>query len=110
MEKTKQHIVFKIIAALVVIALLIPTTIKLFHSFEHHKHTSCENRDIANFHKCEMDCPFFKYNFQQYDLKSENYKARLYTLNNLNISPLKDYFFYNHLVLPFSLRGPPTLV
>lgn len=110
MEIQQRHIAFRIVSALIVVILLIPTGIKLAHVFEHQDHPICSKIDTANFHECEVDCVLLKYNLQQHDLKSQNYSISFYLINNFD-TPSSTYdFFYNHRVLSFSLRGPPVLV
>ncbi len=92
------------------VTLFAPTFVKLVHSFEPHEHTLCEMRDNDNFHECEVDCPLYKYNFQQYDIKSIHFNIDFCYSNNFDIPSLEYHYFHNHSVLSFSLRGPPTLV
>ncbi len=109
MDIPQRHIAFRIVSALIVVVLLIPIAIKLAHSFEHETHTACGKVDTANFHECEVDCVFFKYNLQQHYLKYQNYNLSIYLTHSFE-TPLTVYdFFYEHRVLTFSLRGPPTL-
>ncbi|GGD12230.1 hypothetical protein GCM10011368_12790 [Hyunsoonleella pacifica] len=111
MEVNRKHIAFRIISTLIVVTLLFPTIIKLVHTLEeHHEHTFCEKRDSANLHECEIDCPIFKYNLQQYYIKSSNYNVDFCFSDNFEIPSLGYHFFNNYRVLSFSLRGPPALV
>ncbi len=110
MQELKKHIVFKIVSTLIVLILLAPATIKLVHSFEHHEHNLCEKTDVPNFHKCELDCTFYKYNLQQYCLKTQNYNLSIFLVNNFEIPSSTYQFFYSSYVLSGSLRGPPVLV
>ncbi len=110
MEKQQRHIIFRIVSTLIVVILLIPSGIKLIHVFEHENHPQCSNIDTDNFHECEVDCVLLKYSLQHHNLKSQNYNISIYLINNFEIPSATYGFFYNHRVLSFSLRGPPTLV
>ncbi len=111
MEVQRRHIALRVASALIVLILLIPTSIKLVHVFEHQDHSAlCDKSQNANFHECEIDCDFLKYNLQHYNFKSQDYTINFNVINNFEIPRLTYDFFYNHRVLAFSLRGPPILV
>ncbi len=80
------------------------------HTIEHQDHALCGKSDTPNFHECELDCVFLKYNLQQCFSKSQNYNLNIQLVNNFEIPALTYQFFYGHRILSFSLRGPPILV
>lgn len=100
----------RIFATLLVALLLMPSVIKFAHIFEHHDHTLCEINDSENFHECEVDCPFLKFNLHQYYLNEQDYDIFYLSFNNFEVQTSIYYFFYNNKKLSFSLRAPPLVL
>ncbi|MDG1728693.1 MAG: hypothetical protein P8K68_06835 [Algibacter sp.] len=110
MKPIKEHIVFRLLTALLVITLLVPTAVKLAHVFEHHNHKVCLGEDITHIHEVDLDCEFQKFSRTHHFQLSEEF----YELFQIP-SPTRTYhltykFLNNHRPLSFSLRGPPVLV
>lgn len=110
MKEPKKHIVLRFASILIIALLLAPIGLKVIHIFEHEGHHACAETDTPNFHECETDCVFLKYNIQHHYIKHQNYNIVIPIEHNFNVIASKYAFFYNHRVLSFSLRGPPTLV
>ena len=110
MNFTKEHIVFKILTILLVVTLLVPSTVKLAHVFEHHKHEVCEGGDNTHIHKVDLDCEFQKFNTTHHYQLSLKFDKLFQILSYTRIYNLTYKFLNNHRPLSFSLRGPPVLV
>ncbi|PWH81521.1 hypothetical protein DIS18_14670 [Algibacter marinivivus] len=110
MTLNKEHIAFRLLTFLLVSALLIPSTVKLIHVFEHHEHVVCIGDDSTHIHKVDLDCEFQKFQITNYFTPVlSNYDSTVvdYTYK---VSYLTYKFLNNHRPLSFSLRGPPVLV
>lgn len=110
MNKKKLHTGFKVIATILIVAILLPTGVKLAHHFNHHKHKVCDGFSETHFHSIDLDCEFYKFKLT---------KELHFNLHNFTIteSVVNSYFIKTLHVLPythqhsyFSLRAPPTSV
>lgn len=101
---------FRVLSGLIALALIIPTGVKLLHSFEHQEHDLCSSEIGENLHKCEFDCSFLKYNLQQYYFKTYDFNVIDYSRDNFEIQTLIYNITYNPEILVISLRAPPVLV
>lgn len=110
MNLNKEHIAFRLLTFLLISALLIPSTVKLIHVFEHHEHVVCIGDDSTHIHKVDLDCEFQKFqitthffhSFYNYDSSIVNHSSKTKFLTYKFLSDYKS--------LSFSLRGPPVLV
>lgn len=92
------------------LAVLLPSAVKLSHVFTHHKHEVCKNdsNDNTHFHELDVDCEFYKFKL------NTNYYSGFYTsetviLNNYNKAHTSFYLFLRtHLGDTSYLRGPPA--
>lgn len=111
MQKTKEHIVFKLITLMLTLTLLVPSAYKFAHIFAHHEHDICQGEKATHLHEVNADCDFYKFklNTTYYHIVSE-YNAFIKAC--LHSDPIITPYNYlkNHWQLPFSLRGPPALV
>jgi hypothetical protein len=110
MTKLKAHIGFKISLVILIIALLVPSFVKLAHTFETHKHEICKTPQKSHYHELNLDCDFYKFKLsnalyiQHYDIEITS-KSQLILVSNLYTSA------YSNLHLQqTSLRGPPQLI
>ena len=110
MQNTIQHITIKLLAFLLVLAVLLPVVIKLNHVFEDHKHEVCNEHTKTHFHAIDLDCEFYKFNFNTvYSVDLQDFYFDL-TENNHNIIRSQYQFVSSFQKLPFPLRGPPYTV
>lgn len=61
MNNCKEHIIFKSVIITLVMALLVPSFVKLAHAFEKHEHEICVKPQKTHFHKFDLDCEFYKF-------------------------------------------------
>jgi hypothetical protein len=110
MSYFKEHIIFKIIALVLVLSLFTPIAVKFTHAFTHHKHEVCQGSESTHFHELDTDCEFYKFN------TSTNAPISIDTFEILapkeqQVAIISQYYFLSdYQRLPFSLRGPPSLV
>ncbi|MCB0398789.1 MAG: hypothetical protein KDD26_04035 [Winogradskyella sp.] len=102
----------KLLALVLILAVLLPSAVKLTHVFNHHNHEVCTNDDIGgdtHFHKLDVDCEFYKFKL------NTNYYSGFYTFETIiqnNFSKLNAcvyLFLRTHQQNTSHLRGPPTL-
>jgi hypothetical protein len=95
-----------------VLAVLLPSAVKLTHVFNHHNHEVCENDATDNathFHQLDVDCEFYKFKL------NTNYYSGVYTIetpseNNFSKNDTCLYLFLRtHQQNTTHLRGPPNL-
>jgi hypothetical protein len=110
--KTVISSVFKGLAVLLVLAVLLPSVVKLTHAFNHHKHKVCDSDNTlqTHFHGSDRDCDFYKFKLTkiqffklyEYDLKPpiEFFKPSLKYYTSLRTHQQSTRF----------LRGPPQLM
>lgn len=110
--KTVITSLFKVLAILLILAILMPSAVKLTHSFNHHKHEVCDNDNThkIHFHESDLDCDFYKFKLT---------KIQFFKLNEYQTKKQTDYFkpnskyftsLNNHQQLTRFLRGPPQLM
>ena len=110
--KTVILSVFKALAIVLVLAVLLPSAVKLTHAFNHHEHEVCEsdNESKTHFHESDLDCDFYKFKLtknQFFVLSKYETKAIL----PFSKEKLEHYIsFNNYQQLSRFLRGPPQLV
>lgn len=110
MNDHKTHIISKIASTLLVVVLLLPLGIRLQHSLEHQDYELCAKNNAPNFHECEIDCEFLKYNLQHFYTTTIIFKLNSYLKDSYSVFSLAYNFTYNYHALSVSLRGPPALV
>jgi len=106
--KTRQHILFKIIALVLLLAVLLPSAVKFAHVLEDHKHEVCIDYSNTHLHEIDLDCEFYKFKIN----------PNVYLLNNnFDLSNIPHFFkskisSYNFLTYYQQkseyLRGPPN--
>ena len=57
----KESLLFKSLIITLVIVLLVPSFVKLAHTFEDHKHDICVKPQKTHFHEYKLDCEFYKF-------------------------------------------------
>lgn len=110
MQKLKAHIGFKISLIALIVALLVPSFVKLAHAFETHKHEVCKTPQKSHYHELDLDCEFYKFKLSH----AFNFQPEVFSLEiTKQILHLDNFYkaFYNNLQLQQpSLRGPPQLI
>ena len=110
MKNLKDHILFKTLALLLVVTLLIPSVTKFAHLFAHHKHDICLGEKTTHLHEINNDCDFYKFKLAT---------VYTFTLFNFEFFSVQENYFeivsqYQFLSefqqLHTALRGPPSLV
>lgn len=110
-RKTIIKPTFKVLALVLILAVLLPSAVKLSHVFTHHKHEVCKNdsNDKTHFHELDVDCEFYKFKL------NTNYYSGLYAFETIiqnNLSKVNTCFYLflrTHQQNASFLRGPPTL-
>ena len=110
--KTVISSIFKGLAVVLVLAVLLPSAVKFNHIFTHHSHKVCDNDDSTNthFHKSDFDCDFYKFKLTtQFYFQNE-----LVTLKspdeNFKITDSQYEFVSDYQKLQRALRGPPQMI
>ncbi|MBR9845609.1 MAG: hypothetical protein GYB35_05625 [Algicola sp.] len=98
---------FRIATILVVAFLVLPIATKFSHVFSHHKHEVCLGENQSHFHEIDMDCEFYKFNFNHYSTLTNFDFIPLEAIENQDIIASGYYFLSPFQKLHFSLRGPP---
>lgn len=97
---------------MLVLAVLLPSAIKLTHAFNHHTHEVCEFDDNSSthFHQSDLDCDFytFKLNKNQFFVLSQNEEQIEIPYSKLSLEHYVS--LHNYQQLSRYLRGPPQLV
>lgn len=110
--KTVISSIFKGLAVVLVLAVLLPSAVKFNHIFSHHSHKVCDNDDSSDthFHESDFDCNFYKFkltnnlfleisNFEIITKKTVSQHLSSYYISSTNYQPLSRF-----------LRGPPQTV
>ena len=110
MTKLKARISFKISLVILIIALLVPSFVKLAHAFETHKHEVCKTPQKSHYHELNLDCEFYKFKLSNaFSVEFEDFNITVF--NPFLIVPKYYTSFYNNLqIKQTSLRGPPQLI
>ena len=110
MNTIKKHILFKTIALVLSITLLLPYGAKFAHIFAHHKHDICKGEKATHLHEINTDCDFYKFKISN---------AFTFTFFNFEIIPSEEsslemvsqyQFLSKFQRLQTALRGPPSLI
>ena len=100
------------LAIMLVLAVLLPSVVKLTHAFNHHKHDVCDNdnKHQTHFHASDLDCDFYKFKLTtQYYSKLEPIQLVLIK-NNFKITNAQYAYISDYQKLQTALRGPPQLI
>tara|TARA_B100001057_G_scaffold495555_1_gene594857 strand:+ start:8524 stop:8841 length:318 start_codon:yes stop_codon:yes gene_type:complete len=102
----KSSWVKTLIPAFLTFVLLLPYGGSLFHLFEDHEHKTCDI-SIVHLHEIDFDCDVFDYYFTPKIEGSYSITYHNFTIfNKLNFS-LSSRLFFESLINPYLLRGPP---
>lgn len=110
MQNIKQHIIYRVLALLLVVAVTVPSVIKLAHVFEEHEHQICTGEKQTHIHEIDIECEFYKFKLNNSYAFNCNEVEFISVENNHKTTDSQYQFIIDFQHLPFSLRGPPQLV
>ncbi len=104
--------VFRVLAIMLVLTVLLPSVLKLTHAFTHHKHEVCDtdNKHETHFHESDLNCDFYKFKLTKTQF-FENYQYEIKKQTEY-FKPSSKYYtsLHNNWQITRFLRGPPVLV
>jgi len=110
MTKLKEHIGYKISLIVLIIALLVPSFVKLAHTFEVHKHEICKTPQKSHYHELDLECEFYKFKLSTaFNFLPENYRF-LTVHQTTQITNFYKSLYSNLQREQITLRGPPQLI
>ena len=89
MQKLKAHIGYKISLIVLIIALLVPSFVKLAHAFEKHKHEVCTTPQKSHYHELDLDCEFYKFKLSH----TFNFQPETFSFEIINKIILVENFY-----------------
>ena len=109
MTKLREHIVREISIAVLIIALLTPSVVKLVDAFQTHSYEICKTPQ-THFHKQVLNCDLCKIKFNHaLDFQFQEYS----TIKTVEIVQCINFYkptLSNLKLEQTSLRGPPQLI
>lgn len=110
MSPLNHHIILRITALLLVLTLLVPTTVKLFHSLADHEHEVCISESTHHVHEIDIDCEFYKFKISKHYLYTIYHDDPILDNKTTRLIKSQYGFLSDYQKLPFALRGPPAIV
>lgn len=106
MNFLKKEILRIVTVAIFSLALLLPTAVKLAHTFEGHEHKACTDFSV-HIHKKQLDCSICDFHFSIFDFKPQEVPefAILHCFQKTETVYLLPKF--NKITSHYFLRGPP---
>ncbi len=110
--KTVITTVFKGLAIVLTLAVLLPSALKLSHSLNHHKHQTCgeDTKHTTHFHQTNIDCDFYKFKLSENHFFNCHNFTEQFEIVSLEVNTHYYVSFHNNQQLTRFLRGPPQLV
>ncbi|GAA4269634.1 hypothetical protein [Hyunsoonleella aestuarii] len=109
MQVLRQHIAFKFLALIIVLALFAPSVDKFVHTFSHHEHKVCNGDETTHFHEVDLDCEFYKFQLNKNFTISKGNTDFLVLQEEYKEIVSQYLFLSDYQRLHFSLRGPPQV-
>lgn len=112
MTKLLRNIVKTSTILSLVIALMLPSVLNLFHSFEHEEHRiKCENQEQVHLHEVDFTCSYIQlYATPQFYSNTLNFEfEKTHHFFKIPIISYTQVFFSKTLVNNKQKRGPPLL-
>ena len=108
MKYTKSNITRLFCSSLLMLALLLPASIQIIHSFENHDHPICKFQGKLHLHESAIDCELCDFNFSLTVYSFQDYEDNI--LIAANRKQITHYRFLScNTKLHFKqLRGPPA--
>lgn len=99
-------------AIVLILAVLIPSVVKLTHAFNHHHHMVCVDdlNHSTHFHQLDLDCDFYKFKLSNQFYFESNHKTLQDNEDNFKIIASQYQFVSDYQKLQTALRGPPKTV
>jgi len=106
MKYLKKKILRIVTVAIFSLALLLPTAVKLAHTFEGHEHKACTDFSV-HIHKKQLDCSICDFHFSIFDFTPQEQPEFLVYhsfqhIDTVYLIPELDLNLNNYF-----LRGPP---
>jgi hypothetical protein len=97
------------LGGILILVFLFPSLLQFEHLFENHKHATC-NDNTVHFHQKSLNCNIYDFHFSFFSFHP-NFPEDVI----LNIPPLSPAYavlseVFSNLKIPYSLRGPPTML
>jgi len=93
-----------------VIALLVPSLVKVSRVFDDHVHQVCKNPQKIHIHEFDTDCAFYNFKLNtQFSIVANDFQF-LKDKEGFQTICSQYHFLCNYKQLSFSLRGPPQLI
>ena len=110
MSNLSQHICFRLLTITLVIALLLPSAVKLHHTFQNHKHDVCIDNSVNHLHELDLECEFYKFKLNtQFSVVATSLEF-IIIKNNFKYNCSQYHFISDYQKLHIALRGPPVLM
>ena len=110
MTRLKDHIIFKSLIIVLSITLILPSFVKLSHSFAEHEHIVCSTPQDTHFHSYDLDCAFYKFKIStQYTLDFEAFVLITSEFPTDSVLGNFNFLSYSKSILS-TLRGPPMSI
>ncbi|WP_346880780.1 hypothetical protein [uncultured Algibacter sp.] len=104
---SKKQIGQAILSILLLVVLLLPTGIQFSHSFEHHEHTSCNNKQ-THLHQNVQECKICDFHLTSFSYQIPEYTQILNPEIFFNTEEYLPVLFFNfHKKTNTQLRAPP---
>ena len=110
MKEKKTHIISKIAAFALAIAIIAPTLVKFSHGLMNHEHEVCLGKSTSHLHQLDIDCEFYKFKL---NTQYVHISKPIMVLETEHLTPKIEsryYFISDYQSLHFSLRGPPSQI
>ncbi|MDN3493704.1 hypothetical protein [Winogradskyella bathintestinalis] len=110
--KTVITTLFKLLAIILVIVVLLPSAVKFSHVFTHHTHVVCQNDSSSDthFHESDLECDFYKFKLSKQLYIQHNTETLTSVEDNFNITDSQYQFVSDFQKLQIALRGPPQMI
>lgn len=107
MPSIKQHLGFKFISLVLVLAMLTPTAVKIIHVF-HHNYVECKEYS-THLHASDFDCSFHKFKLTT-PFAMSLFSFDFFIPEHIHENTNSQYLYISDFQkLHFSLRGPPQI-
>lgn len=107
MKNLKSNITRLFCGSVLLLALLLPASIQIIHSFEKHDHPSCKFQGKLHFHQSAIDCDLCDFNFSLTIYSFEDCKEDTIKVTNRNQITHYKFLSHNTKLRYKQLRAPP---
>jgi len=92
------------------VALMLPLSIQLSHSYEKHEHTVCSDETTVHFHEADQDCSAFHFNLQTFNFEITSDIEIIEVFNNKAVDIQFKFVLHSTIINLPQLRGPPSIL